>query len=102
MNTDLALDLTGFKTKTDFIDEQDDLIKRTKNEMALVEFRANSRGGESYSIPEKLMRGKGDTRARRDSYSAFLLANWAKKCYFDMINYKTAPKQKNTFTPMLI
>lgn len=103
LNTEIALDLTGFKNKTDFIDELDDLTKRTIAQMALIEFTCNSRGsGETYDIPAKLKRGKGNTRARRDSYSAFLLANWAKKCYFDMINYKTAPKEKNTFTPFII
>lgn len=102
INTESVVSLTGFKDKNELIDEQDDLIVRTRNQCALIEFTANSRGLETYDIPKNLKRGKGDTRARRDSYSAFLLANWAKKCYFDMINYKTAPKEKNTFTPFII
>lgn len=102
VNTEAVVSLSGFKDKNELIDEQDDLIVRTRNQCALIEFTANSRGLETYDIPKNLKRGKGDTRARRDSYSAFLLANWAKKCYFDMINYKTAPKEKNTFTPFII
>ena len=103
-STEIPFDLVGFKNNTDFIDNQDDLIRRTKNQMALIEFSCNSRGsGESYDIPMKLKRGKGDMRARRDSYSAFLLANWAKKCYFDMINYKSnKPVATNTFQPFMV
>ena len=101
-NTDCVTSLTGFSTKNELIDEQDDLIVRTRNQCALIEFTANSRGLETYDIPKNLKRGKGDTRARRDSYSAFLLANWAKKCYFDMINYKSDKPKKATFTPFMV
>lgn len=103
LNTEIPLDLVGYKTHTDFVDEQDDLIKRTKNQLVLIEFTCNARGsGETYDIPARLKRGKGDLRARRDSYSAFLLANWAKKCYFDMINYKSDKPKKATFTPFMV
>lgn len=102
LNTEVPLDLVGYKIKSDFIDEQDDLLKRTRNQMALIEFTANSRGLETYDVPVRLKRGKGETRARRDSYSAFLLANWAKKCYFDMIKYSPTQKPKGTFTPFIV
>ena len=103
LNCSVAMDLTGFKDKLEFIDELDDLIKRTRNQMALIEFTSSSRGVEHFQLPSKLMRGKGDMRARRDSYSAFLLANWAKKCYFDMINYKSnKPTSQNTFQPFMV
>lgn len=102
LNSQIALELTGQGNKQELIDEQDDLLIRTRNQASLIEFTATSRGTESFDLPKHLKRGSGETRARRDSYSAFLLANWAKKCYFDMINYKTAPKEKNTFTPFII
>lgn len=102
LNCAVAMEFTGFKDKQEFIDEQDDLIKRTRNQCALIEFTTNSRGTESFSIPLKMQRGKGEMRARRDSYSAFLLANWAKKCYFDMINYKSDKPKRATFTPFMV
>lgn len=103
INSSVALDLTSFDNIQELIDEQDDLIIRTRSQLALIEFTSSSRGSETFDLPKHLKRGKGETRARRDSYSAFLLANWAKKCYFDMINYKgDKPKPKNTFTPFMV
>lgn len=103
LNSSVTMDLTGFDNKTELIDQQDDLIVRTRNQCSLIEFTASSRGLESFSIPIRLQRGKGEMRARRDSYSALLLANWAKKCYFDMINYKENKViVQNSFTPFMV
>jgi len=86
----------------DFIEHQDTLIKLVKDECALIVISTTSTGHQSFDLPQNLRRQRSSPdRARKDSYSALLLVNWASKCYDDMINDRTeAPK--NTFIPRLI
>jgi hypothetical protein len=57
-------------------------------------------GTQSFDLP-KNVKGSGRDRARKDSYSAILLANWAVKIYFDMLAV-TVEETDSTFTPMMI
>jgi len=85
----------------DFIENQDDFIYQTKKQCTLVEHSSTARGTQSFDLPQHLKRSSSSNKARKDNYSALLLANWALKCYNDIIN---APKEEisNTFTPIMI
>jgi len=82
-------------TNLDFIENQDDFIYQTKKQCALVEYTTTSRGMQNFDLPQHLKRGSANTRARKDNYSAFMLANWALKCYNDIMKQNT---ENNTFT----
>ena len=87
-------------TMLDFIENQDDFIYQTKKQCALVEYTTTSRGMQSFDLPQHLKRGSSNTRARKDNYSAFMLANWGVKCYNDFMKL---PQENNsfTFTPVM-
>jgi len=82
-------------TNLDFIENQDDYIYQTKKQCALVEYTTSSRGMQNFDLPQHLKRGSSATRARKDNYSAFMLANWGLKCYNEIMKQNT---ENNTFT----
>jgi len=88
-------------TLLDFIENQDDFIYQTKKQCALVEHSSTSRGTQSFDLPQHLKRSTSANKARKDNYSALMLANWALKCYFDMMNLPEIAESA-TFSPILI
>ena len=87
-------------TLLDFIENQDDFIAQTKKQCSMVEYTSTSRGNQNFDLPQHLRRG-GKTRARKDNYSALLLANWALKAYMDIT--KEEPQDTmSTFTPFMV
>jgi len=85
----------------DFIENQDDFIYQTKKQCALVEHSATARGTQTFDLPQHLKRSVSANKARKDNYSALLLANWGLKCYNDMMN---TPKEdiSSCFEPIMI
>jgi hypothetical protein len=72
----------------DFIDDIDDNIKLTKDETALIEVSISPLGARTFNLPQSLKRTDSPNRARKDSYTALLMANWMMKIYFDMLDEK--------------
>lgn len=85
----------------DFIENQDDFIYQTKKQCTLIEHSSTARGTQSFDLPQHLKRSASANKARKDNYSALLLANWGLKCYYDIIS---VPKNdiSSTFTPIMI
>jgi len=85
----------------DFIENQDDFIYQTKKQCALVEHSSTARGTQTFDLPQHLKRSISANKARKDNYSALLLANWGLKCYNDMMS---APKEDISayFEPIMI
>ena len=85
----------------DFIEHQADMINLTKNECALIQITTTAQGTQTFDLPSNLRRQTGPDKARKDSYSALVLANWMTKIYFDS---KKQPKSDiiETFEPMFI
>ena len=83
----------------DFLEHQDDFIYQTKKQCSLVEYSTTSRGSQSFELPQHLRRSSSATRARKDNYSALLLANWGVKCYNEMM--KQNVEEPSTFTPVM-
>ena len=99
--------LLGFQGDTrnaiilEAIDEQDSLIQLVKDECALIEVKTTLQGTQSFDLPQHLRRDKSPKKARKDSYTALKLGNWACKIYHDLMAYK--PRQaQTTFTPQFI
>jgi hypothetical protein len=88
-------------TILDFIENQDDFIYQTKKQCVLIEHSATSRGTQSFDLPQHLKRSVSANKARKDNYSAFMLANWAIKCYNDMMTVQTN-QESVTFSPIMI
>jgi hypothetical protein len=87
-------------TNLDFIENQDDFIYQTKKQCSLVEYTTTARGMQNFDLPQHLKRGSSATRARKDNYSAFMLANWGVKCYNDIMK-QTEETNTFTFTPVM-
>ena len=88
-------------TKLNLIEDQDMLIYNTKKQCSLVEYSSTSRGTPSFDLPQHLRRSTSANKARKDNYTALMLAKWASKCYNDI--YFTEKKViKTGFTPVLI
>ena len=88
-------------TILDFIENQDDFIYQTKKQCTLVEHSSTSRGTQSFDLPQHLKRSTSANKARKDNYSALMLANWGLKCYLDMMSVKEQQEQQ-TFEPFII
>ena len=85
----------------DFIEHQYDMINLTKTECALINIKVSPQGTQTFDLPQSLKRQGGPDKARKDSYSAFVLGAWMIKSYYDMLNVEQI-KVQNTFTPMFI
>ena len=88
-------------TILDFIENQDDFIYQTKKQCALVEHSSTSRGTQTFDLPQHLKRSSSANKARKDNYSALMLANWALKCYHDMMNVPEI-EEISTFLPRML
>jgi hypothetical protein len=84
----------------DFLENLDNLIYQTKKQCALVEFSTTARGNQSFELPQHLKRSSSPNRARKDNYTALVLANWLVKCYFDISD--SIQKKKEAFNPIMI
>ncbi len=85
----------------DFVEHQSDMLELTKVECALIQITTTTQGTQTFDLPPNLRRQSGRDKARKDSYSALVLANWMVKTYFDVMNFK--PKEVEvTFTPRFI
>ncbi len=82
---------------SDFIDNQEFLIKQTKYQCASIEVKTTAKGVQSFDLPQSYKRDKSPTRFRKDNYTCALLGNWAIKCLYDIRN---APVETaEVFTP---
>ena len=88
-------------TMLDFIENQDDFIYQTKKQCTLVVHSSTTRGIQTFDLPQHLKRSNSANKARKDNYSALLLANWALKCYIDLMNQKEN-LENTTFSPIMI
>ena len=84
----------------EFIETQDSLIHQVKRQCALVEVRTTPRGSQTFDLPHHLKRSTSANRARKDNYTALMLATWGVKCYFDMLGQKT--DTNTTFSPRMV
>lgn len=85
----------------DFIEHQSDMINLTKNECALIQITTTAQGTQTFDLPANLRRQTGPDKARKDSYSALVLANWMSKIYFDSQNCQVEDVIE-TFEPTFI
>ena len=92
--------LTGAETTSDLIEAQDALIHQTKKQCALIEVKSTAKGNQTFDLPQHLKRSTSANRARRDNYTALMLANWALKCYFDVRQKKD--DFSATFLPRMV
>jgi len=85
----------------DFIEVQDALIHQTKKQCSLVEVKSTAKGTQTFDLPQHLKRSTSSQRARKDNYTTLMLANWAIKCYYDVLRVQKG-NFDDTFTPFLI
>ena len=85
----------------DFMEQQDFIIKDTKDQCALIQVSSTARGTQSFDLPSHLRRLTTANKPRKDNYSALMLGNWAVKVYFDLHSDK-AEKPKYNFTPFFL
>ena len=103
LNTSEADLSTGSGAKMiDFLEHQHDMINLTKAECALIQIKTTAQGTQTFDLPDTLKRTTGPNKARKDSYSSLVLANWMVKVYYDFINYEHKNPQIASFTPMFI
>ena len=79
--------------------EQDDLIDLTKKECSLIEIKITPLGQQTFDLPRHLARSTAIDKARRDSYTALLMANWMMKCWFEMQDLKE--EESVSITPFM-
>jgi hypothetical protein len=85
----------------DLIEHLKDTIDATKVQCALIQLSTTSNGSQSFDLPYNLKKQRNADKARKDSYSALVLGNWAMNIYFDMMAAPASSTQA-TFTPMFV
>jgi hypothetical protein len=85
----------------DFVEHQKDIMDLIKVQCALVQITTSLQGTQSFDLPLNLRKQTGAGKARKDSYSALVLGNWAMNVFYDMMSDDVADIQ-TTFTPMFI
>lgn len=101
LDTPVDMKLVPYESKLDFIDQQGLLIERTKNQCAMIKISVTAKGSLDFDLPEHAKRDRGEKRARKDSYTALLLGNWAAKVWFDLQRQQDAPVNV-TFVPRMV
>lgn len=85
------LEYSGEKLFLDWVEQQDYLISDVKKQCASIEVKTNPMGNQSFDMPQSFKRDTTPTRPRKDNYTALMLANWAVKAYWELIDMK--PKE---------
>tara|TARA_R110000744_G_scaffold13175_1_gene38596 strand:+ start:834 stop:2699 length:1866 start_codon:yes stop_codon:yes gene_type:complete len=85
----------------DFVEHQKDMMDLIKVQCALIQITTSLQGTQSFDLPLNLRKQKGANKARKDSYSALVLGNWAMNVFYDMESDDINTIQ-STFTPMFI
>jgi len=85
----------------DFVEHQKDMMDLIKVQCALIQITTSLQGTQSFDLPPNLRKQKGADKARKDSYSALVLGNWAMNVFYDMESEDVGNIQ-TTFTPMFI
>lgn len=96
-----VLSSSGSAKMIDFVDHQYDMLNYTKNQCALIQVTSTPQGTQTFGLPNNLRRQSGPGKARKDSYSAFVLGNWMIKTYYDFMNVE-AEAVDTTFIPRFI
>jgi len=85
----------------DFMEQQDFIIKDTKDQCALIQVSSTARGTQSFDLPAHLRRLTTANKPRKDNYSALMLGNWGVKVFFDL-HSEGAKKPSYNFTPFFL
>lgn len=97
----IDIGLTGAESILDLIETQDTLIHSVKKQCALIEVKTTTKGTQSFDLPQHAKRNNSPSRARKDNYTALMLANWAVKSYYDIMSIKE-DQSNPTFVPFII
>jgi hypothetical protein len=89
-------------TVREFIEEQDFILKDTKDQCANVEVTTTSRGTQSFDLPSHLRKSTSVNRARKDNYTTLMLGNWGVKIYFDIMAPENFLKKNTVFVAELL
>lgn len=85
----------------ELLDNASDLIDKTIEQCALIEITTTDTGQQRFVLPANLRKQRGNSKARKDSYSAFVMGNWAVKIYNDAMKVEEQQVQ-STFTPFFV
>ena len=96
----IRTDLVKEQDSGTFIETQDELVYQVKRQCALVEVKTTPRGTQTFDLPLHLKRSTSVSRARKDNYTALMLANWGVKSYYDLM--ETSLESYETFTPRMV
>jgi hypothetical protein len=69
----------------DFLEIQKENVELTKTQCAMIEVSTSPQGTQSFDLPLTLRKQSGRNKARKDSYSALILANWMMGIHFDVM-----------------
>jgi hypothetical protein len=101
VNQKIPIQSTGEINIGGLIETQDNLVYQTKKQCALVEVKSTARGNQTFDLPMHLKRSTSATRARKDNYTALMLANWGIRSYHDISSYEQ-DKIDYTFMPRMV
>lgn len=85
----------------DYIEDCDDWIRRTQDQIALIQVKISAHGSMSFDLPSYCARNEDPDRPRKDNFSALVMGCYAAKFVFDMYDLSMeAPPQ--SFVPFFI
>jgi len=86
----------------DFLEQQDFIVRDTKEQCALIQVSSTTRGTQTFDMPSHLRRLTSVNKPRKDNYSSLMLGNWGAKCYFDLHSDAANKPDYSSFTPFFL
>ena len=84
----------------DYIEDCDDWIRRTQDQIALIQVKISAHGSMSFDLPSYCARNEDPDRPRKDNFSALVMGCYAAKFVFDMYDLSIEPPPPVGCAPM--
>lgn len=86
----------------DYIEDCDDWIRRTQDQIALIQVKISAHGSMSFDLPSYCARNEDPDRPRKDNFSALVMGCYAAKFVFDMYDLSMEQPPQMAFMPTFI
>jgi hypothetical protein len=86
----------------DFLEQQDFIIRDTKEQCALVKVTTTARGTQTFDLPMHLRKLSSINKPRKDNYSTLMLGNWGARVYYDLFSELAEKSDYYDFQPFFV
>ncbi len=82
--TEMSDLIIGEEKRRLHVEHVDLVVETTAKELSLIQLKTDAVGNYRFDLPTEVKTSSGKNRARRDSYTSFLLGNWGRRLYLKL------------------